>query len=356
MHKKYFSGFDYLRGIFSIFVVIWHAKSIPYILSLPPFIQDITKIFYYNICLLAVPAFFQASLFIFYHKQAVDRNYFCKKRLPDLAAIYLIWMSIGLVVNCIFSRGEELYKLGNLENLIMFFVAGSRPELYFLSSLIPITFLAYLNHKFLVDRPNSLYLQSVLLCLSLGGIVWLDLMMLFTHKHLFSAAWNPICFIPYVFGSSILTILNRNSHSNLSTYFYKQRFLVTAILLAIYIWLSSLEWQLLDRPNIINGGELLPMYARISLIFGSFIICYWAIISEGKANNLIREISQESLSIYVTHRYILDFLDYIAVPLSMIINPVIEILLAIIIPMSIGKFLKRYYLGRVMLNASYPNK
>jgi surface polysaccharide O-acyltransferase-like enzyme len=132
--------------------------------------------------------------------------------------------------------------------------------------------------------------------------------------------------------------------------------LFTAILLAIYICLSSLEWQLLDRPNIINGGELLPMYARTSLIFGSLIICYWAIISEGKANNLIRDISQESLSIYVMHRYILQFLEYIAVAFSIIINPVIEILLAIIIPIAIGKFLKQYYIGRVMLNASYPNK
>jgi surface polysaccharide O-acyltransferase-like enzyme len=134
-----------------------HLSSTQFNLVLPSGTQNILKVFYYNICLLAVPVFFQISLFIFYNKQAIDQSYFRKKKLQDLLIIYSIWMSIGLVVNSLVSKGEDLFALDNLENLTIFFISGSRPELYFLFSLIFLTVLAFLNHKYLVDRKHILY-------------------------------------------------------------------------------------------------------------------------------------------------------------------------------------------------------
>jgi surface polysaccharide O-acyltransferase-like enzyme len=353
MLKKYISGFDYLRAVFSILVVMWHAKSMSDIMAMQPGMQNILKVFYYNICLLGVPVFFQISLFIFYNKQATDRSYFRRKKLPDLLIVYSIWMSIGLVVNSVVSKGEDLLALGNLKNLILFFITGSRPELYFLFSLVFVTVLAFLNHEFLVDRKNSIYIQSTLLCLSLMAIVWMDAMAIVTHKQLFSAPWNPICFIPYVFSSSILILLDRDNRSSLAISFYKQRFVFGSILLTIFLVLSSLEWQLINFPSIINGGELLPIYARISLVFGAFITCYCAILHQGKPSNLIKEISQESLGIYVIHRYILQFMQYLNSSVGIIFNPIVELFFAVTISIFMSKLLKKHPSGRVMLNASY---
>jgi surface polysaccharide O-acyltransferase-like enzyme len=351
--KKYISGFDYLRAFFSILVVIWHTKSIPEIMAMPPDIQNILKVFYYNVCCLAVPIFFQISLFLFYQKQATDRSYFLRKKLPDLLIVYGIWMLIGLVINSLVSKGEYLLELSTVQGIVLFVIAGSRPELYFLFSLTFITVLAFLNHKFLIDRKNSIYIQSMLLCVSLIVIICLDVMAIITDKDIFSAVWNPICFIPYIFSSSILIVLDRDNQSKLSTYFYNRRFLFISILFTIFLLLSSLEWHLTSFPAIQNDAELLPMYARVSLVFGAFITCYCVILHKGKPSNLIREISQESLGIYVMHRYMLQFIQYLNYSVGFVLNPVVGIVFAVTIPMLISKLLKKYQIGRVMLNATY---
>jgi surface polysaccharide O-acyltransferase-like enzyme len=356
MLRKYVSGFDYLRAIFSILVVIWHNKNLPDILEIDSDLyQNITKFFYYNICCLSVPIFFQISLFLFYKKQSVDANYFFKKKLPDLLVVYTIWISIGLTVNSLVSKGKSLTELGSIKGLVITLVAGSRPELYFLFSLGLLTFLAFLNQKFLLGRKNSLYLQLLLLILSLLAIVGLDLLAVNTHKHIFSVPWNPICFIPYIFSSSILVELEIQSLSNCAISFYENRLAIISMLLSIFLLISSQEWQLLNLPDIINNGELLPMYARISLVVGTLIISYCAILYTGQPPSLVKEISQASLGIYVMHRYILQFIEYLTQSQGIIFNPLIEIGFAVTIPILIGKLLKKHPMGRVMLNANYKH-
>ncbi len=355
MLKKHVSGFDYLRAFFSILVVIWHDKNIPYIMGMQSDIRNIVEIFYYNICLLAVPIFFQISLFLFYKKQETNHGYFLEKKLPDLLIVYSIWMSIGLTIDAMVTKGSSLLELASIKKIILMLIAGSRPELYFLFSLILITFIAFLNHRYLLNTKNSIYIQLILLGVSSIAILSLDTMAIVTHKYIFSAPWNPICFLPYVFSSSILLALDRDNRSDFAIYFYKKRFRFIATLLAVFLLLSSLEWYFINSPTIVNNHELLPMYARTSLIFGTFIICYCAILHVGKSSNLIKEISQESLSIYLMHRYILQFFQYLNYSLDIIFNPVIRIALATIVPIFIAKFLKKHHCGRIMLNASYKS-
>ncbi len=350
---KHITGFDYLRAVFSILVVIWHTKNIPDLMAMQPIIQNILKIFYYNICCLAVPIFFQISLFLFYKKQATDRSYFFNSKLPDLLIVYTIWMSIGGVINALVSRGEYLLEITTIEGILLFIVAGSRPELYFLFSLTLTTYLAFLNHKFLIDRKNSVYIQSILLGLSTIVIIGLNAMAIVTDKDIFSTVWNPICFIPYIFSSSILTVIDRADRSKLLNCVNSQRFLFISILFTLFVLLSSLEWNLTSFPAIQNDTELLPMYARVSLVFGSFVVCYCALLSKKKPSKLIRSASQESLGIYVMHRYILQFIEYLNHALGLIFNPIVGVAFAVTIPMLMSKLLKQHHIGRVMLNANH---
>jgi surface polysaccharide O-acyltransferase-like enzyme len=350
---KHITGFDYLRAVFSVIVVIWHTKNIPDLMAMQPIIQNILKIFYYNICCLAVPIFFQISLFLFYKKQATDRSYFFKNKLPDLLVVYIVWMSIGVILNALVTKGEYLLEITTIEGIMLLIVAGSRPELYFLFSLTLMTCLSFLNHKFLIDRKHSIYIQSILLCLSTIVIIGLNVMAIVTDKDIFSTVWNPICFIPYIFSSSILTVLDRADRLKLSNYVYSQRFLFISILFTLFILLSSLEWNLTSFPAIQNDTELLPMYARVSLVFGSFVVCYCALLFKQKPSMLIRSASQASLGIYVMHRYVLQFIEYLNHSLGLMLDPIVGVVSAVIIPMLMSKLLKQHHIGRVLLNASH---
>ena len=58
-------GFDYLRAIFSLVVVIWHVFQ-PWTIQPQNFLTFVVMVISYDFLLLAVPVFLQISLFLFY--------------------------------------------------------------------------------------------------------------------------------------------------------------------------------------------------------------------------------------------------------------------------------------------------
>jgi Acyltransferase family len=367
---KYISSFDYLRAFFSILVVVWHASAVSFLVRVNSFIQHFIDIFYYNICLLAVPVFFSISLFIFYKKQQILQNCFPSNRLIKLISLYGIWTCIGIAINSITSKGEFLKQLIKPGKLLCIIVVGSRPELYFLFSLIFITLLAFVNSKYLLIRKNTFWIQLVLLFTSLLIIMLVDFTTLVTGKSIYSAYWNPICFVPYIFSSSILFLINEESRSNstiplykksIFTLFLQNKNLLIASLFFIFVLLSWQEWQTLNIPEKFSG-YLLPPYARASLVFGSFLVCYYATLCKNKPTDLIRDLSQESLGIYLLHGYVLLLISYIVsflsglqifqLLLSIVFNPIMKVVISITISVFLAKMLKQYKFGRVMLNAS----
>ncbi|MEI6332410.1 MAG: acyltransferase [Pseudanabaena sp. ELA645] len=308
--RRHISGFDYLRAFFAILVVVWHAGGVSFLGKINPYLQNLVNIFYYNICLLAVPVFFSISLHLFYEKQLVSSTSFPRKKFMSLIRLYGIWMLIGIMFNSLLSRGNYLLTLLDVNNLLITIVKGSRAELFFLFSLIIISYLCFCNSKYFLTRKHSLRTQLILLLMSLLLLIFVSLYTLKTGTVVFSAYWNPICFIPYIFSASILVLVNENKESGLTKYFYERKFLFVIILIACFILSSWLEWQIFNAPSIF-GGYLLPPYARVSLVIGSFLICYCAILYKGKSSNLIDELSQESLGIYLLHGYFLFLIGFL---------------------------------------------
>ena len=101
--RRHISGFDYLRAFFAILVVVWHAGGVSFLGKINPYLQNLVNIFYYNICLLAVPVFFSISLHLFYEKQLVSSTSFPRKKFMSLIRLYGIWMLIGIMFNSLLS-------------------------------------------------------------------------------------------------------------------------------------------------------------------------------------------------------------------------------------------------------------
>jgi len=278
----------------------------------------------------------------------------------NLIRLYGIWMLIGIAFNSLLSRGDYLLGLLDMKRLLMTIVLGSRPELYYLFSLILLSYLCSFNSKYLLVQKHSFRTQSILMLMSLLVLIFVSFYTLKTHRVVFSAYYNPVCFMPYIFSTSILALIDKNTESDLTYYFYKRRFLFILILISSFLLLSCLEWQIFNAPSIF-GGYLLPPYARPSLVIGSFLVCYCAISYKGKSSSLVNELSQESLGIYLLHGYALFLIGLLVSKIKalhffqssviIIFNPITIVIFAVLLSLLISKVLKYYEISRTMLNS-----
>lgn len=368
--RQHIHGFDYLRALFAILVVVWHANGIGFLAQLNPDLQHWINIFYYNICLLAVPIFFSISLFLFYKKQKIDKSYLLQKRLIDLIQIYCAWMFVGIVFNSSLSRGVYILNILSVKDLLRTMVVGSRGELFFLFSLILMSFLCFLNSIVFLRNSKNIRIQCILALLSLLILPIACFYTLKTGQTVFSAYWNPICFLPYIFSSYLILTIFDESSTNSNLYllklFRERSILVISIMFFGFIMLSWLEWKTFNVPNTFQG-YLLPPYARVSLVIGSFLICYFAILYMQKLPPyLVRSLSKESLGIYLMHNYFLFFtglliaklqtFQFLQIPLKIIFNPIVNVIVAVTLSVIASKVLKHYRIGRWMLLSSQQPK
>jgi fucose 4-O-acetylase-like acetyltransferase len=307
--------------------------------------------------LLAVPVFFSISLFLFYKHQSTEENFSFKKRLENLFFLYGVWMFVGILINSLLTKGKYILELINIKRFLIMIVTGSRGELFFLFSLIFISCLAFINSKYLLSNKNSFLTQLFLLFWSLL-ILWLvSFSTVITNRTIFSAYWNPVCFIPYIFSSSILVLVNEQPKFGLVTFLQRKRLSFILLLFSTFLLLSWLEWRNFNIPSAF-GGYLLPPYARASLVIGAFVACYCAILYKRKPPNLIQDLSQESLGIYLLHGYFLFLIGFsinkiqiFQLPLKIIFNPISRVIFAVLISVFISKVLKQYKIGRAILGS-----
>jgi surface polysaccharide O-acyltransferase-like enzyme len=362
--RHHIYGFDYLRAIFTILVVVWHANTVGFLGNLNPDLQNWINVFYYNICLLAVPTFFSISLFLFYKKQKDENTYSFRKRLARLMRVYCAWVFVGIVFDSLLSRGSSLLRLLSVKELLHTVIKGSRPELFFLFSLILMTSLCFLNIIFFIRKNKDNRIQFFLAVLSLLILPIACFSTLKTGQTIFSAYWNPICFLPYIISSYLLlNIFDESStNSRLLKLFRQKNVLVISVIFFAFVILSWLEWKAFYVPSVF-GGYLLPPYARVSLVIGSFLTCYLAISCMQRIPPyLIRALSKESLGIYLMHNYFLflaglligklQVFQSLQIPLRIILNPIIITIFAIVLSMVSSKILKNYRVGRFMLLSS----
>lgn len=304
-----FEGFDFLRAIFAIAIVADHTGlfSIATIGGL----ASPTDILYANFSYIAVPVFFQISLFLFYFKgKKVELSSFFQRRIVKLISLYLFWISIFTFLKILFTKGLNgitNFDPLSLRSIVEFIISGGNSPFYFFFSLILITTLATLllfPYKRITNGFLTLAISYCLLflsCLLILSFSVTDLILDLISGQESSiikaisniARWNynPLNFLPYIF-TALITVQDF-SHGNLqktSLYLRKKLW----CLFGLFLIFTLLEWFLLK--NLIH-------YSRLSLVFGSWLLLHLAVVSKQKPNCFICFVSNLSLGIYATHLF-----------------------------------------------------
>jgi hypothetical protein len=302
MQVNRYNGFDYLRAYACVSVVLWHTQGLDFLIRIP-ILENIVNIVYYNFCLIAVPIFFQVSLFLTYSKGA-NFKYIIQKKVPRLFNIFFFWTIAGaiflVVVNGISRLNFEF--LNNHLSLINWILRGGfRPELYFLISLIILTIASGVNQFFFRVSNYSIRYQFWLLILFSLMLYFYPVLSVLEIKSnflisLFSAYWNPLNFFPYIFSALILNYYRQNFNNKNLGKKIQNHLIVLGIL---FISLSATEW--LWMKNILGNQFILPPYSRISLVLGSSLILYLFSHPLAQAGGGVTLLSSYSLGIYCLH-------------------------------------------------------
>jgi len=315
-----FEGFDFLRAIFAIAIVAYKTKifDIPQILIANSWTYALSQyILSGMVGALAVPVFFQISLFLFYYKSKnLETNYFIQNRLPKLLSLYLFWVTAITIFDILLVGKFELVKqsFSSVKSFLEFIVSGNSTPYFFFFSLIFLTTLAAIfNSLFGKQEANStrskisyilLFVSSALLVLAsaIEAIAsytnfqspYLKIIINIVHWD-----YHPLNFIPYIFTSVITAQEYQDGKLNEVTRWLKNK-LASLFILALTFFI--LEWVLTSNKILIQVDQApLDHYMRLSLLFASWFLLYLAILSRCQAPNLIKFISKYSLGIYGFH-------------------------------------------------------
>ncbi|EKQ68376.1 acyltransferase family protein [Leptolyngbyaceae cyanobacterium JSC-12] len=305
-NKLRFESFDYLRAIFSVVIVADHVALFG--LATIMNVTTLSDILYANVSCVAVPVFFQISLFLFYIKsESLGFQYLARKRLPKLIGLYLFWVLSKVVFDVLLTGESEAFNIAtsSFGKFIEFVVSGGNSPFYFFFALIFITVLAE-SLVFLFRRMRNTSVRFIFCYLLLFGscvlIVYLSIVGLFTAGNSGQAFkvpafisslalwdYNPLNFLPYIFTAAIAV-----QEFNMGRFNQLNRSLKTKlwILFCLFLMFSTLEWIVLDD---------LLQHKRLSLIFGSWLLLYLALISTPKVPAIVKFISDCSLGIYAFH-------------------------------------------------------
>lgn len=294
-----FAGFDYLRAIFAVVVVVLHANLLV-ILTGKLGMSSLAKILGANIGYLAVPIFFQISIFLFFLKsEQAGWKYFIKKRLPKLISLYLFWSISKLIFDFTLTRESTKIELGfsSLGGFIGFLSSGGYSAFYFFFSLIVLTTIAAILANYFRRLSRNFvkrisYLMLLASCILVFSFPVID--SLIGEREFLIQIHNPLAFLPYVFTTAIAvqefrqgSLKEINSPLRLKLY----------LLAGLFFGFTLLEWSLFTK---------FPQYSRLSLVFGSWFLLYLALLSEQKPPRLVKIISSASLGIYGLHVFFTD--------------------------------------------------
>lgn len=306
-----FIGFDFLRAIFSIAIVADHTGL--FTLATIHGVDTATNILYANFSYIGVPAFLQISLFLFYVKS--KRGSFIKlftKRIYKLIYLYMFWVTSLVLFKVFFKEGSaEILKLGSLSvrGWIEFIVSGGSSPFYFLFSLIFVTVAAatlVLVLKRLASFSMKIIISYGLLFICCISIFLFSLInstatninsseansLLVVISNIFNWNYNPLNFLPYVCTAAIVAEEFDRGKLEGNSPVLKLKLWV---LFCLFLMFTLAEWLLLE--NLIS-------YARLSLVFGSWLLLYLALLSTVTVPYLIRFFSEYSLGIYALHLFL----------------------------------------------------
>ncbi len=321
--EQKFEGFDVLRAIFSIAIVAYKTKVfyIPEMLIPSAFSYFLsTYLLSGMVGALAVPVFLQISLFLFYDKSRnLGLGYFVHKRLPRILSLYLFWVVSITVFDVLFVGKFEAVRgvASSPKAFLEFIVSGNSTPYFFFFSLIFVTVLAEILTLWfskLREISTKIYISYYLLfgsCTLLFAFstiepfvnhVGIQSSPLNTLNNLANWDYNPLNFLPYVFTAAIAAQEQNEGKLAEMTRWLKLK-LVSLLVLALIFF--ALESTLTSKGLLIQVDQApLDHYMRLSLVFGSWLLFYLALLSKYQVPALIKFISKCSLGIYGFHVFL----------------------------------------------------
>ncbi len=327
LEKTKIHGFSYLKAFACLAVVATHLfLNFEDCFNLNQTAIYVFNVLFYNVFLLAVPIFFQISLFLFFFNHNFKEDYFLK-RLIKLSSLFLFWTISLSLFRWILHRNFEYplptvraLNFSSISSIIQSILSANNTPFYFLISLIILTifaeYLAKYYERFCANNflnNKNLISNIVLLFASVSLITILPFLIVYGYKielQWMVSTWNPVNFFPYIFTAYLLYI-QFNSDNKFSN---KIPITILIILILLNIFTIIIEWQFLgiydfwDKRLITTYN--LPPYSRISLVLTSYIITYCGIkYLPSQPPKIIEILANNSLPIYCFHY----FLVYLAV-------------------------------------------
>lgn len=321
--EQKFEAFDFLRAIFSLAIVGYKTKifNIPKILVPSSFTTALSD---YGLSgmvgALAVPVFLQISLFLFYNKsEKSGLNYFIKKRLPRLIYLYLFWVGSIIIFDILFVGGIETIAgaTSSIKAFLEFIVSGNSTPYFFFFSLIFVTVLAEILVLLFskIEKPATkisisygLLFVSCILVFSFSTIqpilkyTGIQSSLLNYINNLTGWDYTPVNFLPYVFTSAIAVQEYKEGKLAKVTKFLQRKLYG---LLGLTLFFFGLEWILTSNGLLIQVDQApLDHYLRLSLVFGSWLLLYLALISKRQVPATVKFLSDCSLGIYGFHVFL----------------------------------------------------
>lgn len=297
--KNHIESIDYLRAVMSVFVVLWHlggaGRSGLYTMGFAEHSITLTDVVNFYILLLAVPAFFFISFYLFAKAPKSPKMLF--SRLSRFFILATFWMVTYIYIMNGGTQGLVIFYQyvahSPLSAYVTIFNAGSSIY-YFFPSLFILVLLAYAFHS----AKNSILLIG--LAISTLSLAVIPALTEATRSVLFGSYWSPLNFTPYVF----LGILFANNQDALIRYKWKLLvgLSVGFAIAAVFEWNFSVGLMHFKIQNY-----AIPAYMRPSLVFAASMIGVVCLTSNIRSNFVIRFMAKYSLALFCLHPFFIGF-------------------------------------------------
>ena len=323
--RKYWHGIDYLRVLFILFVVADNTHLFRifshHISEENPQITPY-HLLVGNVLFLAVPGFMLISMFLFFSRNNGGTNN--RKRIKHLLYLYIFWIALWVL-------DFQTFPEPSLKEIFLYLVQGAYSPFYFLFSLLLLTIIASFSRSLNKNKTILLTIASMLLVFSFPIINIIDPQYGDLLKH-----WNPLQFIPCVFIGKL--IADRQKSVEKKDGFPAQTVIA---LIVLYIMFAVGEWQFLYYgDHALPGYLIMPMYGRLSLMFGAAGLVILGTQIKRPAPKVVKFLSDSSLGIYATHIFILEHIKS-NLPENVILSFFLTLFISIALTQIIRTLMKR---------------
>lgn len=303
---------DIAKGISIFLVVLWHAKR-----------DGDTVLFYINqfsegLIFLRMPLFFFVSGFFIKKSLNLDYKTFFRLKILNIVYLYFLWGNILVFVyNLIRSKTVIIHN-----PLEVFY--NPPPTLWFLFALAIGILFTYLISR--IPIKYGLVLMIGMYLVSSHNAEWRNVDFLIRTGRLVPFMYIGMVLFPY------LQIFVKK--------YYKLGFLILIVPLLCYFVMFST----LSKYGLVT--------LIVSLMAITIMCCFCCFLSKYKCKNLFLKIGENSLYIYVLHRYVIIGITPFLGNLPPFFGFLISAILGIIIPLLVKRYLVK---GKInfMFNINY---